>query len=172
MGRYGAGRDVAGAAAGRLTDHELRADVGGHGGGAVPAIRTYTARAVRTHLNEVDIDVAVHGDSGPASSWALQARPGDVLAILGPDAGTHGRRLVPAVTAAADRLMVARPTRPAAPLNDVDADTDILWEVPVAEAAAPLYAWLAGEAGVIRTLRRVLVQCRSDRASVEVSVVS
>ncbi|EEP70109.1 FAD-binding protein [Micromonospora sp. ATCC 39149] len=204
-------------------------------------IRTYTARAVRPHLNEVDVDFAVHGDSGPASRWALRARPRDVLAILGPDAGydgdhggvefrppkhvgslliagdetavpaigailerlprnacgeaflevpdradvlpmqappgisvrwlvrdagTHGSCLVPAVTAAATRPLT-RPTTPAAPLADVDVDTGILWEVPTARAAAPLYAWLAGEAGVIRTLRRLLVsECGIDRRSV------
>ena len=205
-------------------------------------VRTYTARAVRSHLPEVDIDFAVHGDSGPASRWALRARRGDTLAILGPDAGydgnhggvefrppkhfgslliagdetavpaigailerlppdvygeaflevpdradvlrlpappgilvtwlvrdggRHGSRLVPAVTAAAERLLIARPTTPAAPLDDVDVDTDILWEVPAAETPAPLYAWLAGEAGVIRTLRRRLVSDYGmDRRSV------
>ena len=38
---------------------------------------------------------------------------------------------------------------------------DILWDVPEnAEAVGPecLYAWLAGEAGVVRTLRRHLVR--------------
>jgi NADPH-dependent ferric siderophore reductase len=34
-------------------------------------------------------------------------------------------------------------------------DDELLWEVP--EAGAEAYAWLAGEAGVIRTLRRHLV---------------
>ncbi|WP_432514619.1 siderophore-interacting protein [Kineococcus sp. SYSU DK001] len=46
-------------------------------------------------------------------------------------------------------------------LDDVDLDTGILWEVPEhAEAAGPeaLYAWLAGEAGVVKALRRHLVR--------------
>ena len=33
-------------------------------------IRTYTVRAVRPHLAEVDIDLVLHGDSGPATRWA------------------------------------------------------------------------------------------------------
>ena len=51
--------------------------------------------------------------------------------------------------------------RSPADLSDVDVDTDLLWEVPTPAVAAAydgLYAWLAGEAGVVKTLRRHLVQ--------------
>jgi len=58
-------------------------------------------------------------------------------------------------------------------LVDVDVDHDLLWEVPSdnhggpAQQDAPLYAWLAGEAGVIKTLRRHLVsELGIDRKSV------
>ena len=37
-------------------------------------MRTYTARAFRPEVNEVDIDVFLHGD-GPASTWAATAQP-------------------------------------------------------------------------------------------------
>lgn len=207
-------------------------------------IRTYTARAVRPDLGEIDIDLALHGVGGPASRWALSARPGDVVAVLGPDANfdgvhggiefhppsprcrlllagdetavpaisailerlpvdacgevllevpergddaldldapagirvgwlaregaTHGQLLVPAVEAALDRLEmfadVKQRDSAGLPLADVDIDHDILWEVPDVPAAPPevpgLYAWLAGEAGVVRELRRLLVQGR------------
>ena len=53
-------------------------------------IRTYTVRAVRPVLSEVDIDLVLHGDGGPASRWAERAGPGDRIAILGPDAGYDG----------------------------------------------------------------------------------
>ena len=45
-------------------------------------------------------------------------------------------------------------------LDDVDIETGILWEVPAEEprAASGAYAWLAGEAGVVKGLRRHLVQ--------------
>ncbi|ASO20816.1 NADPH-dependent ferric siderophore reductase [Actinoalloteichus hoggarensis] len=50
-----------------------------------PVMRTYTIRTHRPDVSEIDIDFAVHGDVGPASRWALRARPGDVLGLLGPD---------------------------------------------------------------------------------------
>lgn len=53
-------------------------------------LRTYTVRAARPHTREVDIDFALHGDAGPASRWAGAARPGDVAALVGPDAGHPG----------------------------------------------------------------------------------
>ncbi|MBO4160427.1 MULTISPECIES: siderophore-interacting protein [Micromonospora] len=207
-------------------------------------IRTYTVRAVRPYLAEVDIDLVLHGDSGPAGRWALRARPGDEAGLLGPDAGhhgdhggiefrppdagqlllagdetavpaisailerlpldargrvllevperadvlplvappgvtvdwlprdggDHGSRLLPAVAAAAHHLLSdvgAHPT--GGPTVDVDVDTDqaVLWEVPTPTAPVPVYAWLAGEAGVIRALRRHLVADRGmDRRAV------
>ncbi|RZT78020.1 NADPH-dependent ferric siderophore reductase [Micromonospora violae] len=204
-------------------------------------IRTYTVRAVRPHLAEVDVDLVLHGDSGPATRWARRASAGDELAIVGPDAGypgehggvefrpsaggtlllagdetavpaissicerlpldargtvvlevpdaadvlplaapsgvevrwlsrgadRYGSRLVPAVVAAAGELLTPGAAKAAAPMPDVDVDTEILWEVPEEVAPAPLYAWLAGEAGVIRTLRRHLVAERGlDRRAV------
>ncbi|MEV4201231.1 siderophore-interacting protein [Micromonospora globbae] len=204
-------------------------------------IRTYTVRAVRPHLAEVDVDLVLHGDGGPASRWAHAARPGDEIAILGPDsrytgdhggiefrppstgrlllagdetaapaigailerlpldaagralievptaedalplvappgvevtwlargAGGYGSRLVPAVVAAAADLVEGPAPAAAGPVADVDVDAEILWEVPDPVPAAPVYAWLAGEAGVIRTLRRHLVGERGlDRRTV------
>ncbi|WP_320068771.1 siderophore-interacting protein [Micromonospora sp. RTGN7] len=211
-------------------------------------VRTYTVRAVRPHLAEVDIDLVLHGDGGPASRWAHRVRPGDEAVILGPDAGylgehggiefrppatdrlllagdetavpaicailerlpldargrvllevpepadalsvvtpadvevswlprdgaPHGSRLVPAVAAATEKLLTRRAPAPAGPsgrdsIADVDVDRDFLWEVPNPAVPAPgsLYAWLAGEAGMIRTLRRHLVAERGvDRRAV------
>ena len=192
-----------------------------------PPIRTYTARAVRPGRREVDVDVVLHGDAGPASRWATTAGPGDRLLVLGPDAryegdhggvewraapgspvllagdetavpaicailarlpedahgeallevphdddaldvpapdgvrltwlarghGAPGAALVPAVRDAAARLHSGPSTvAPAEPGDD-----ELLWEVPDAAAPAAPYAWLAGEAGVIKALRRHLV---------------
>ncbi|MDG4830920.1 siderophore-interacting protein [Solwaraspora sp. WMMD1047] len=208
-------------------------------------IRTYTVRAVRREAAEVDVDIVLHGDAGPASRWANRVTAGDRAALVGPDArfpgphggvefrpppkadavllagdetavpaiaailerlpretrgeallevpatgdalpvdgppgmtvrwlprdgGAPGSRLVPAVEEAASRLLADEPSRPEQQLSDVDVDTDILWEVatdaPVVGAAG-LYAWLAAEAGVIRTLRRHLVtECGVDRRAV------
>ncbi|MGL5812370.1 siderophore-interacting protein [Aeromonas sp.] len=49
-----------------------------------PIIRTFTIRAFRREALELDIDFALHGDIGPASRFALQAKPGDQLAVSGP----------------------------------------------------------------------------------------
>lgn len=203
-------------------------------------LRTYTARYVRPEAGEVDVDVALHGDAGPASRWARAAQPGDVLMLMGPNGAhpgphggveftppapgvpvllagdetavpaiaailerlpadtvgaallevpyaadalaltapagmevrwlaragaAHGSLLVPAVQQAAARLVPVPGT--AAAVEDVDVDHDILWEVPETTASGTLYAWLAGEAAVIRTLRRHLVGERGvDRRSV------
>jgi len=230
-------------------------------------LRTYTVRAVRPDLREVDVDIVLHGDTGPAGRWANGATPGSPLVIMGPNAQytdgphgglefappssshalllagdetavpaiaaiceslpddavgevflevphpedrwtlvapagvritwlpredhEHGEVLIPAVQEAADRLLAmgVRPSsHPAAAepavsstgidldgeLEDVDVDAGTLWEVPIDMATGRplvqetvLYAWFAGEAGVIKTLRRYLVSQKGvDRKSV------
>jgi NADPH-dependent ferric siderophore reductase len=205
-------------------------------------MRTYTVRAVRPDVREVDIDMARHGATGPASAWAEQAGPGSAACLMGPNAdhdGVHGgvdyrpgdnaefvllggdETAVPAIAAilermpadargevylevpfAGDRLEIGGPDgvrvnwlaregephgerlvpavreatgrifetagRPEQELEDVDIDVEDLWEVPEPVAdAGRFYAWLAGEAAVIRTLRRHLVtECGVDRRAV------
>ena len=67
----------------------------------------------------------------------------------------------------------SHPRARASEVEEVDVDTDILWEVPrtakggAALKSARLYAWLAGEAGAIKALRRHLVSERGvDRRAV------
>ncbi|RBY89337.1 siderophore-interacting protein [Blastococcus sp. TF02A-30] len=210
-------------------------------------IRTYTIRAVRPELREVDVDFVLHGATGPASAWAETAAVGDEVVLIGPNARFPGatggfewhppadasclliagdETAVPAICAivetlpagrrahvllevpvAGDALNIAAPdgvevtwlprwtegSTPAprgalltaavveavreladvlAPtpveLDDVDVDTGILWEVPVEQTrSSGVYAWLAGEAGVVKGLRRHLVQeVGVDRRSV------
>ncbi|AKM07911.1 Siderophore-interacting protein [Pelagerythrobacter marensis] len=54
--------------------------------GGRPVVRTYTIRDQRHR--ELDIDFALHGDAdhqaGPATRWALAARPGDAIEVGGP----------------------------------------------------------------------------------------
>ncbi|WP_412543270.1 siderophore-interacting protein [Longispora sp. K20-0274] len=202
-------------------------------------VRTYTVRSVRTGDSEVDVDMVLHGDGGgPAGRFAADARAGDQVLLLGPDArfdGPHGGRefqptadtvllagdetavpavaailerlpahltgeavlevphaadvldlaappgirvswraredappgtgLLPAVRGAAARLL---PPAPGVAVADVDVDREILWEVPQEPApSADLYAWIAGEAAVVRALRRHLVAERGlDRRAV------
>lgn len=49
-----------------------------------PAMRTYTIRALRSAVREVDVEFVLHGDNGPASHWATHARPGDRLQMVAP----------------------------------------------------------------------------------------
>jgi NADPH-dependent ferric siderophore reductase len=211
-------------------------------------LRTYTVRAVRPELEQLDVDFAVHGRVGVASAWAFDAAPGDELVVVGPDRRFRGRHggidfvppahtgryllagdetalpaiasvlerlpadacgaavlevadaadaaalpigplgmdvtvlgrdgrepgaaLVPAVQRAAGLLCAGRSCA-RVDLEDVDVDSGMLWEVPTDEQGealqdnTDLYAWLAGEAGVIKTLRRHLVAERGlDRRSV------
>lgn len=50
------------------------------------SMRTYTPLAVRPEALEVDVDFVLHGE-GPASTWAAQARVGQVLYLMGPGPG-------------------------------------------------------------------------------------
>ncbi|MHA7261666.1 siderophore-interacting protein [Arthrobacter sp. TMN-37] len=94
--------------------------------------------------------------------------------------GEHGALLTPAVRRALPPpgwavLAGSSPAREGAPgagpePEEIDVDRSILWETPqLAEAAAgqaagrpagtrPFYAWIAGEASVVRELRRYLVR--------------
>ncbi|NLU66238.1 siderophore-interacting protein [Streptomyces sp. HNM0574] len=49
-----------------------------------PAMRTYTVRHWDAATRELTVDFVVHGDTGLAGPWALKARPGDEIFLLGP----------------------------------------------------------------------------------------
>lgn len=55
-----------------------------------PPFRDYTPRRFDAVSNELDIEFSLHGE-GPASSWAAQAKPGQVLGIAGP----KGSQIIP-----------------------------------------------------------------------------
>lgn len=56
------------------------------GDGDKPIKRTYTVVEYREALNELDLDFALHEDSGPATRFAFNAKPGDKVGIAGPSA--------------------------------------------------------------------------------------
>lgn len=231
------------------------------------SMRTYTVRQARLDAvyPEIDVDFVMHfdaaGDGGPAANWALNARPGDALTIIGPNnraahcvtAGIYSgiewrpglaqrvllagdETAVPAISAILENLpeymtghaflevpeagdfldvrtaadveitwlargasigrsrphgeLLQEAVRSAVPMpgwvgikspdaaagpepEDVDVDQDILWETParmdteaigatknpaMPAGAMPFYAWIAGEAGVIKDMRRYLVR--------------
>ncbi|SHE94108.1 siderophore-interacting protein [Streptoalloteichus hindustanus] len=47
-------------------------------------VRTYTTRRYDREASEMDIDFVLHGDAGVASSWAANAKPGDILGVGAP----------------------------------------------------------------------------------------
>jgi NADPH-dependent ferric siderophore reductase len=57
-------------------------------GGTKIDSRVYTIREIDISKGEISIDFALHDSAGPATIWAKQAEPGDIVGILGPAA--HG----------------------------------------------------------------------------------
>ncbi|MEU8203764.1 siderophore-interacting protein [Streptosporangium sp. NPDC049046] len=103
-----------------------------------------------------------------ADALRLDVRPGVKVTWLPRGGARHGDLLIPAVRETLGALTAERAVTGAAnPLEDVDVDAEILWEVPEAPKGDGLYAWLAGEAGMVKLLRRHLVQETGvDRSSV------
>ncbi|ROQ41322.1 NADPH-dependent ferric siderophore reductase [Frondihabitans sp. PhB188] len=90
---------------------------------------------------------------------------------LARDEASYGAPLIDAVRDWTSRYLTAthhgKPID-SATLADVDVDHDILWEVPQGrDLTGEFYAWLAGEAQAIKTLRRFLVsEVGIDRSQV------
>ncbi|OLT27561.1 NADPH-dependent ferric siderophore reductase [Nocardiopsis sp. CNR-923] len=163
-----------------------------------PWMRAFTLRGHDPDLGTVDIDFVVHGDDGPATSWARRVRPGAVLGMVGPspeyslpfDTATPDNLLLagdetalPAIGTLLESLPEGRRALVLAEVRDAGeelplptrADVDVRW-VHRGEAAhgdrlleavraadlppGRVGAWIAGEAGMVRALRRHLVQDR------------
>lgn len=56
-------------------------------GSGRPAMRRYTIRRQDAAAGTLDIDFVVHEDAGPGSAFALRAKPGDIVGLLGPGGG-------------------------------------------------------------------------------------
>ena len=138
---------------------------------AVPAICTIVESLPAGRRARVLLEIPEAGDA-----LHVPARDGVEVTWLPRSTGAgapapRGSLLTAAVVEAAAELADVLAPSPVDTLEDVDVDSGILWEVP-AETGAParssgVYAWLAGEAGVVKGLRRHLVQERGiDRRSV------
>src|SRR5215216_6463722 len=47
-------------------------------------MRTYTVRALRAEVSELDVEFVLHGVNGPASAWVSGARIGDRVGLILP----------------------------------------------------------------------------------------
>ncbi|WP_283134470.1 siderophore-interacting protein [Rhizohabitans arisaemae] len=133
---------------------------------AVPAIVSILERLPADVFGAALMEVPCAGDVLP-----VKAPAGVRVRWLPRDGAEHGSRLIPAVQAEVAGLAPASPAPGAQALAepDVEEDGKALWEVPdiVASPSRSPYVWLAGEAGVIKTLRRLLVgEVGLDRRSV------
>jgi len=176
------GEALAGFVSASFDDHvKLMIDTGA----AEPVRRDYTPRRHDAAAGELTLDFALH-DEGPATDWAARVQPGDALTVAGPrgsfiiplDYDWHllvgdasalpaiERRLeeLPATARAIVLLQLApADRRPLASRADVQllhvADDDALIAAARALQLPPGegYAWCAGEASTMATLRRVLV---------------
>ncbi|GEM34765.1 siderophore-interacting protein [Nocardia neocaledoniensis NBRC 108232] len=162
-----------------------------------PPMRTYTVRAQRPELGELDIDFALHPDhAGPASDWASAAAPGDEIGVLCPPHALYcpppdpdwqllvgDETAIPAIGAIVERLATGAVLRAYIEVAGPDdeqrfetrGDVRIDWvhrgarphgaAVVDAVCAATLpggapYAWISGEANLVKLVRRELVRER------------
>jgi len=153
-----------------------------------PVMRGFTVRRHDPARGEIDIDFVLHGAAGPAVRWARTAAPGQVLGRYGPS--EYYRRplppgdwhllagdatAIPAIGSLLEslpgsaRALVFISAADELPLPS-PATVDIRWlpGTPLLDAvraasfpAGAVSAWLAGEAGVVRSLRCHLVGERS-----------
>ncbi|MFC9251276.1 siderophore-interacting protein [Amycolatopsis thailandensis] len=160
-----------------------------------PPMRTYTVRALRPSVQEVDIDFVLHGDEGPASAWASGASEGDKVAFLGPHGlydvpeGTNWQLLIgdetaiPAIGAIVEALPAGTRALVYVEIGDredrqvfeTQGTVELHWVVrgsqPIGEAVldavrkaelpgGTAYAWISGEANMVKLARRHLVRER------------
>jgi NADPH-dependent ferric siderophore reductase len=72
-----------------------------HADGTRPHLRTLTPLRIDTDRGEVEVDIVLHG-SGPLATWAVDAAPGDQVAISGTGRGYDIDHEAPAFVLAGD----------------------------------------------------------------------
>jgi NADPH-dependent ferric siderophore reductase len=175
-------------------------------GAVQPVSRTMTVRRFDPAALELDIDIALHGHGGVAA-WALHAREGDYVGIVGPAGGYRPApeadchviagddAALPAICTILERLPAGVRAQVFVEVeDDTDeltiesaADAQVVWlhrrgrapraDGPLVRAVTGLAwpagrvdVWAAGEALVMRTLRRYLRdELRLDRNRFQVT---
>ncbi|MBP1300120.1 siderophore-interacting protein [Curtobacterium sp. 1310] len=125
---------------------------------AAPAICAILEALDVATVGHVFIEVPTDADRLPVTAPA-----GVEVRWIARNGASHGVRMTDQVHAWAAAVTtgaasVAEPVRGAVDLADVDVDEQVLWDVPAALDERPVYAWIAGEAGCVKELRRHLVR--------------
>ena len=127
---------------------------------AAPAICAILEALDVTAVGHVFIEVPTDADRLPVTAPA-----GVEVRWIARNGASHGVRMTDQVSAWASDVAVPA-TGPlgagsaAVEPTDVDVDVDeqLLWDVPPPVEERPVYAWIAGEAGCVKELRRHLVR--------------
>src|SRR5690348_2380538 len=142
-----------------------------------PRMRSYTVRAFDPQAGELVLDFVHHGDEGIAGPWAASARVGDELLLSGHESA------LPAIAASLEALPAGVPAHAVILVENADeeqalvtkADAQITWlhrsaggDVAAAVRELPwrdgvVQAFVHGEAGFVRDLRRYLLDERGVR---------
>ncbi|SDQ86188.1 NADPH-dependent ferric siderophore reductase, contains FAD-binding and SIP domains [Curtobacterium sp. UNCCL20] len=129
---------------------------------AAPAICAILEALDVTAVGHVFIEVPTDADRLPVSAPA-----GVEVRWIARNGASHGVRMTDQVHAWASTVASAGVSGAAGSasscgdaveLTEVDVDEQVLWDVPAASDDRPVYAWIAGEAGCVRELRRHLVR--------------
>ncbi|WP_323749494.1 siderophore-interacting protein [Curtobacterium sp. VKM Ac-1393] len=120
---------------------------------AAPAICAILEALDVSTVGHVFIEVPTDADRLPVTAPA-----GVEVRWIARNGATHGVRMTDQVHAWASTVAVGPVCGDAAELTEVDVDEQVLWDVPAAVDERPVYAWIAGEAGCVKELRRHLVR--------------
>ena len=125
---------------------------------AAPAIWAILEALDVATVGHVFIEVPTDADRLPVTAPA-----GVEVRWIARNGASHGVRMTDQVHAWAAEVTTGTAsvpglTRGAVDLADVDVDEQVLWDVPAALDERPVYAWIAGEAGCVKELRRHLVR--------------
>ncbi|WP_127475308.1 siderophore-interacting protein [Microbacterium sulfonylureivorans] len=128
---------------------------------AAPAIGSILESLDESHEVDAFIEVPTAADA-----LTLDIPAGFRVTWLAREGREHGAALTEAVkgwTAGAGDVLAHAAAPRRQELADVDVDTDLLWDSPE-DSEGEFYAWIAGEAAMVKGLRRHLVQgCGVDR---------
>lgn len=120
---------------------------------AAPAICAILEALDVATVGHVFIEVPTDDDRLPVTAPA-----GVEVRWIARNGASHGVRMTDQVHAWASTVAAGPACGNAAELVDVDVDEQVLWDIPSSEAPRPVYAWIAGEAGCVKELRRHLVR--------------